>query len=245
MVPVNAYHFYYGHNSKLAVDVTGNVFIAGHYMGSGDFDPGTGELLWSANGKYNSFVVKMNTTGDRMWDRTLGSNYYNNYNYNIPYGLSVDYLGDAYLAGLFAGTIDFDPSADIYPVDAVENQDAYLLKLDHDGDFAWVRTYGSVNNDAVNSVAFDRVGDLYFSLGLGGSVDLDPDPDSVELGGPGSAIGKLTSEGDLQWITGFTWANSARIAVDGSGDVYLTSWFEGTIDFDPGPDVFELTSAGS
>ena len=35
------------------------------------------------------------------------------------------------------------------------------------------------------------------------------------------------------------------ITVDSSGNVYTTGYFEGTVDFDPGPESFNLTSAGA
>ena len=35
------------------------------------------------------------------------------------------------------------------------------------------------------------------------------------------------------------------IAVDGSGNVYTAGSFSGTVDFDPGPGMFDLTCIGS
>src|ERR1051325_1182373 len=36
-----------------------------------------------------------------------------------------------------------------------------------------------------------------------------------------------------------------KVVVDGAGNVYVTGYFQNTVDFDPGPGVTNLTSAGS
>jgi hypothetical protein len=60
-------------------------------------------------------------------------------------------------------------------------------------------------------------------------------------------MGAQAADGDFVWAkamggTGPDWGDG--MAVDSAGNVYTTGFFEGTVDFDPGAGVFNLTSAG-
>jgi hypothetical protein len=61
-------------------------------------------------------------------------------------------------------------------------------------------------------------------------------------------LSKFDSLGNFRWAR--TWGGSADdfgrgAAVDGSGNVFVTGYFRGTVDFDPGTGVDNRTSSGT
>ena len=58
-------------------------------------------------------------------------------------------------------------------------------------------------------------------------------------------ISKLDASGNFVWAKSIGGSNEDRgysIATDASGNVYISGQFSGTVDFDPGAGIFELTS---
>jgi hypothetical protein len=98
------------------------------------------------------------------------------------------------------------------------------------------------------SVAVDAAGNVYTTGQFRGTADFDPGPGIFNLtSGPGYStfFSKLDATGNFVWakqIEGYSAGYS--IAVDAGGNVYTTAYFDRTIDFDPGPGIFNLTSAG-
>jgi len=86
---------------------------------------------------------------------------------------------------------------------------------------------------------------LYYS-----TVDLDPGigvENHTSLGGSDICIQKLDSNGHLIWaksIGGIEDEYGGIVTTDNSGNVYISGTFQETVDFDPGTDVFNLTSGG-
>lgn len=93
--------------TDLATDQAGSAYVAGQFTGSGDFDPGTGVTTLYAGTKANTFLLKLTPAGALGFARTLGNG---NGTTNAT-GLWADGAGNAYAAGTFSGTVDFDPSA--------------------------------------------------------------------------------------------------------------------------------------
>ena len=71
----------------------------------------------------------------------------------------------------------------------------------------------------------------------------------MELGGSVSPTGRAAQLQAQDFLSagamGGAGADEGRsVAVDSGGNVYTVGFFQGTVDFDPGPDTFNLTSAG-
>src|SRR3990172_4568019 len=81
-------------------------------------------------------------------------------------------------------------------------------------------------------------------------ADFDPGAGTSNLTSFGSEdifVSKLDSAGNFVYgrqLGGTLTDRGFGIAVDGSGNVYTTGFFQGTVDFDPGAGTSNLTSAG-
>ena len=97
----------------------------------------------------------------------------------------------------------------------------------------------------------DASGNVYTTGFFSGTVDFDPGAGTFDLTSVGNNdvfIQKLDAVGDFIWAKAFGSVhldNGYSIAVDTSGNVYATGYFQGTIDFDPGAGTFNLASAGN
>jgi len=106
-------------------------------------------------------------------------------------------------------------------------------------------------NDVGYSLAVDGAGNVYTTGYFSDTVDFDPGVGAHNLTSAGSYdifVQKVDAGGNLLWANrmggaGVETGNS--LAVDGSGNVYTTGSFGGTVDFDPGVGVYNLTSLGA
>jgi hypothetical protein len=181
------------------------------------------------------------TTG---WVRAFGG--YGNDEANAT---AVDDLGNAYIGGYFEGIVDFDPGPGEHFVDSAY-YDSFICKFDPQGNFIWVRTWGCDDTDYVADLVIDQNGDLYVVGYFRGDIDLDPGPlvnwHSSDYD-PRIFLSKFDPDG--YFYDGRSWGDESYIEAfgvdtDPSGNVYITGAFKSALDFDPGPDVEEYTSAG-
>ncbi len=230
--------------NKVSVDDQGNIYVCGDFSGTTDFDPGEGvEERSSDSGSRDPFLVKFNNDGEFLWVRTWGSS-----TFDSGKAVTTTSSGMVYVCGYFEGTLDFNPpSGELRTSNGM--RDASLVCYDPDGQFQWVRTWGGDDIDGGMFVTSDQAGNAYVTGHFQcEDVDFDPGPD-VELhsssGERDVFLSSFDEAGNFRWVAcwgGTQFDQGYGAGVNGTGFIYSTGYFMGTVDFDPGPGVFELTS---
>ena len=169
--------------------------------------------------------------------------------------ITVDSSGNVYATGGFSAaagrTVDFDPGPGTSNLTSAGDSDVLIAKLNSDGSFAWVKSFGGTGSDYGTSIKLDSSGNIYTTGIFKGTADFDPGTGTSNLTSAGdndAFISKLNSDGSFAWAKRFggTLGDGARsMSLDSSGNIYTTGFFQGTVDFDPGTGTSNLTSTGS
>lgn len=227
----------------IAVDANGNVYITGFFTGTVDFNPSNLKFNLTSSGENDVFVSKLDASGNFVWAKRMGG-------IGDDRTTSISLNTTLCLTGSFQDEVDFDPNTNSYNLTAKGSSDAFVLKLNLDGNFVWAKSFGDVNFDQGNSVVQDAQGNVYTTGEFNGNVDFDSSEDSTKLISESVDVfvTKMDTDGNLVWAKNMGGTLGDRgngIAVDKLGGVYVTGSFYRTFDFDPSVNVFQRTSVGA
>jgi hypothetical protein len=170
---------YSGYMGGIAVDSSGNVHLSG-------------AIADSSSHKF--LVVKLNSSGNLVWQRRLGSNSAT----SIATSCALDSSGNVYVTG----TTD---------VSSVKN--FLTAKWDSSGNLQWQRTFDAQQSDWAKSIAVDSSSNVYV-VGITNEGTNNTNIASI----------KYNSSGALQWqrsLIGTSVENGEGIAVDTIGNYYI------------------------
>ena len=226
------------------VDDLGNVFITGFFNGTVDFDPSGGTYNVTSNGGADAFISKFDASGNFVWVKTFGGTQDEGVN-----SIKIDNSGNIIVAGYFGGSVDFDPGTGSYLLNSNGSLDAFVLKLDSNGNFTWAISVGGTGSDYVNAVDLDSTNEIYAIGRFDQTVDFDPNGSGFVLttfGGADIFLLKLDNNGNFTWVKqlGGTSTDAGNaIKIDNDENINITGTFVGTADFDPGVSFYGLTSS--
>lgn len=229
----------------LSTDGSGNIYTAGTFTETTDFDPGPGVFELTSAGNFDGYVSKVDSQGQFEWAFRFGDTGTDN-----AAAVMADPAGNIYVAGIFFGAgVDFDPGPGVttLPGPGVAR---FICKYDTDGDLLWARQLDT-NLSGAMDMALAPNNDLYITAGFTGTIDFDPGASTFNMSSAGGVdifILKLTSEGDFIWarrIGGTSSDVPNGIALDLAGNVHTVGYFTGTVDFDPEAATANLSAAGT
>jgi hypothetical protein len=233
----------------MMLDASGNVYLTGNFVGTLDFDPGPAtHSLTNTNSTLtedNVFILKLDADGEYVWAKSFAGNNIENS------AVAIDAAGNVYTTGYFSGIADFDPGTGIQNQGTLNSNSLFISKLNKDGDYVWAKNV--TGSGAGLAIAVDPLGNVYTTGYFTSPIDFDPGTGTVTLD-PGVTQDvfflKLDVNGDYVWAKQISSTSTdlfpSGIAVDAFGAIYVTGWFEGTVDYDPSATATQdLTAAGN
>jgi len=215
----------------VATDSAGNVLITGRATGAPDFGGG----VLTTTGGFDIFIAKYDKDGQHVWSKLFGGA-----TDDEGLAIAVDGAGNSFITGYFTGMMTIGAAN----VTALDLQDAYVIKLDSMGGVLGYTIMDGLGDQRGNAIAVDGAGSAVFATGTF----------ATELN---TSLGKLTAvdlldgfvakyQGDLmpQWQKSFGGVGNdegSSIAIDSANNVYLTGYYDETVDFGGGV----ITDGGS
>ena len=234
------------YSEALSIDADGNVYVAGYFNGTADFEPGSGTTNLTSVGDYDAFLSKFDADGNFQWAIRLGGT-----SADQVSDMAVDTAGNILLVGQFSGTADFDPGAGNLNLTSAGDNDIFVVKLNDAGELVWASQFGNSGNDLARGVAIDSDNNILTTGHFATTVDFDPGVGVANLVSNGmedAFISKISDDAEYVWAVSLGAGlldEGTAIHTDAAGLVYTTGFFQGTADFDPGAEATDLTSFGA
>ncbi len=188
--------------SGIAVDGSGNVYVTGTTV-----DTNTGDA--------DCLLVRYAPDGTKLRIQKFGTEFD-----DIATGIAVDGSGGIYVTGTTYGGLDGSAHG--------EDADFIVVKYDADGNKIWTRQFGTGFNDYAIGIAVDGSGNIYVTGFTYGSFD-----GYTNAGDADFFVVKYDTNGNRTWMRQFgteLYDFTTGIAVDGSGNIYVTGYTCGGLD---------------
>jgi hypothetical protein len=233
----------------VAIDPFGNIYIAGNFKNTIDFDPSANTLNLTANNSNEDiYIAKYTNAGQLLWAKNIGGSG----NCKV-----FDIIADStycIIAGSFIGTTDFDPSAAVvsktYAGGGIYG-DCFFEKLDSAGNYQYVKTIGSSMNDAMKAITLDADNNIYIAGFVGATADMNPGSAVFNITNTSTYWNTFISKFDLNG--NFTYAKQIKgngsnpfdICLDKNNTIYITGEFSAACYFNPLSTTLSLTPGGT
>ncbi|MDX2304244.1 MAG: T9SS type A sorting domain-containing protein [Microscillaceae bacterium] len=231
--------------NDMTVDTQGNVYVIGNFQKELSLDASLIAQSLQSKGKDDVVVAKYDSLGRLVWAFPIGGS-----GKDIGNSISLDFAGNFYITGSFEGTVDFDPADETTKIlDSQSGADAFLAKYDTSGHFMWGFQIGGQEGIGSGSqVKVHTDGSVFLSGYFGGPADFDPGSKELTLHPTGAFVARYDSKAALLWA--FALSDNEGVlgiedmALDFQGNVHLTGYIGGRIDFSNNTSPRYITAKG-
>ena len=209
---------------SITIDGSGNAYVAGITQGSLPW-VGAGAIQPAhAGGSYDTFVLKIGTSGAKAWSTYLGGS-----GDDYAEAIRVDGSGNVWVGGSTDSTSwPGVNGSSLQPVNAGSN-DVTLTEINPAGTAISYATFlGGGDYDYLEGLAVDASGSIYasgytYSTTFPGVTSSSIQP--TNAGNEDMFVAKLNAGAtSVSWATflgGSDWDDAMKVSVDGSGNVYV------------------------
>jgi Ig-like domain CHU_C associated/Secretion system C-terminal sorting domain/Beta-propeller repeat len=208
------------------------------------------------SGSQQIYLRKISKTGVTLYEKRFGTQA-GLYDDEL-HALYLDATGKVFIGGFFQKTVDFDTSPTASSIKASNvATSSFVAAYAANGDYRWAAAVEDnrigYNLKDINSQHTDKNGNTYLGGSFYGAIGFDSySANNFYKSGPtatnNSFICKYAPNAQVKWAFTYYSVNENRlfdIATDANQNVYVTGYFSGMVDFDPGPGTFSLNSSSS
>lgn len=228
----------------MAIDGSGNIYLAGAFTGTIDVDPSASTVSVTAQGGYDIWFAKYTSAGAYAWHKTIAGG-----GDEWATDIALDNSGNIFITGWYnslAPALDFDPDS-LNSVTFTTYDGGFVAKYTSAGAFIWRTVIGGTSSDVtkMNAVAVDGSGNVYVGGSISGNnttvlssptgtgtVSLNPSNGNIYYAKYSGSNGN-TTWAKCTGANNNTAASANDISLDGSTNIYISGVFSGTTDFNP------------
>lgn len=219
------------HIRDVTVDKNHNFYVAGG-TAAPDFPTTPGAYDRTANGNWDAFAAKFNSSGQLVWATLLGGP-----NYDRAYAIELDSHGNIVIAGRAGdqfpttqGALQRNFAGDTNASPLYGKQDGFIAKISADGSqLLWSTYFGDPTRGFIRDVALDSSDKVYVVLTEASGPVSYVTPGAWETkykGRSDGVIANITSDGSRVLWASYAGGSeddmfTASIRVDHSGYVYV------------------------
>ncbi|MBW2735679.1 MAG: SBBP repeat-containing protein [Deltaproteobacteria bacterium] len=211
----------------VAVDKSSNVYVAGTFEGRADLGGGS----VTSKGDLDIFVVSYSSTGAHRWQRANGGPFFDR-----CLSAAADENGNVYVTGYFEGATTDLGGGSLTSRGSRGLADAFITSFSSIGTHRWQKTLGGIYSDKGTAVAVDGSGNIYVSGDFQHLAFLGGD-DVFSKGSIDIFVTSYSSIGVHRWqkaLGGTDTDYTHGVAVDLTGNIYVTGSFDQTTDLGMG-----------